>query len=380
MGQYLRFPHKVLTDLETVICEDMGLFMQQAVSAHVAFMRKRGLVSNSDDEERVVQAYLDQHLANHQQLLDKYLVSIPKYLKTFSLDEFRQAWTLMGGVWNTVEYERTLPIVQIQRRYPVLLAAAKRIGRVPDDQSKEQAPVSIGGGKLSIEHSSPSDIAGVSVGNDIRSMLPFEMAMMTDDTLDGLFAYRFAERQLQTFQYRSNLAKTARKAEVRQARQDGPMVVCLDTSGSMMGEPNKIAMSMIVKLLEIAIHNNRDLLLLTFAGGVTCYDLRRDRTRILDMLRHEKGGDTNGIAMLRAVFQRLSTDRYAASDVLMISDFKFAAPTGSDRRQLMQLQDEGTKFYGLEIGTAQARDWKALLNYYWHVEYKVPLRPWFVMK
>lgn len=370
----------MLTELESVICDDMELFIEQAVSAHVAFMRKRGLVRDAADQERVTHDYLDQHLANHQNLLDKYLVSIPKYLKEFSLDEFRQAWTLMGGVWNTVEYERTLPIVQIQRRYPVLLTAAKRVGRVPDDQSREQAPVSVGGGRLSIQHSAPSDIAGISVGNDIRSMLPLEMAMMTDPDLDGLFAYRLAERQLQTFSYRSNLAKTARKAEVRQARQDGPMVVCLDTSGSMMGEPNRIALSMIVKLLEIAIHNNRDLLLITFAGGVTCYDLRRDRTRILDMLRHEKGGDTNGVAMLRAVCERLGTDRYAASDVLLISDFKFAAPTGTDLRQLRLLQDGGTKFYGLEIGTAQARDWKALLDYYWHVEYKLPLRPWFVMK
>lgn len=377
---YLSFPHKVLTELEEVICEDMELFMEQAVSAHVAFMRKRGLVNCAEEEEKVTQEYLDQHLANHQQLLDKYLTSIPKYLKDFSMDEFRQAWTLMGGVWNTIEYERTLPIVQIQRKYPVLLKAAKMVGRVPDDESKEQAPVSVGGGKLSIEHSAPSDIAGITVGNDIRCMLPMEMAMMTDPALEGLFAYRFAERQLQNFQYRSNLAKTARKAEIRQARQDGPMIVCLDTSGSMMGEPNRIAMSMIVKLLEIAIHNSRDLLLLSFAGGVTCYDLRRDRTRILDMLRHEKGGDTNGTAMVRAVCQRLATDRYAASDVLMISDFKFDAPSGSDRRRLLQLQDEGTKFYGLEIGTSESRDWKALLDHYWHVEYKVPMRPWFIMK
>lgn len=381
MSNYLSFPHKVLDELETLICMDLERAFAESVEARLQFMRMRGV---EDDYElaQIRADYLREKLPNQQALLDKYLEVIPPYLaqKDATVEEFEQCWALMGTIWNVVEFDRIRPIVRLQEQYPILLDVARRVGRIADDLGPERVPVSVGG-KMSVEHGAPSDIEGVTMGNDITALLPMEMAIMSDDQLSGLFAYRFATRRLQTFRYKSNLMKQARRVEVRKARQKGPMIVCLDTSGSMKGQPEKIASSLIIKLLQVALRQDRDLLLVAFSISAKLFDVRKNRTRFFDFLRKECGGDTDGTQMLHAVMHTIAENPlYGSADVLMISDFKFDVPSVSLMRQVQTLREEGTRFYGLQIGIAPIDNWKKYLDNYWHLEYKLQMKPWFIQK
>lgn len=379
---YLHFPQKVLTPLEELLCTDLERSFSDAVEARLQFMRMRG-VEDPYELAQHREEYLRERLPKQQALLDKYLEVIPDALrqKGATDDEFEQCWALMGGIWNVVEFDRIRPIIRLQEQYPVLLDVARRVGRIADDQGPERVPVASGGG-MRVEHSAPSDIEGITVGNDLTALLPLEMAIMADEQLDSLFAYRFATRRLQTFQYKSNLMKKAQKVEVRRARQRGPMIVCLDTSGSMQGPPEKIAHSLIIKLLQIALAQDRDLMLIAFSTTAKQMDVRRQRTQLFDFLRKEGGGDTDGSAMLRAAFQLICSDgKYGSADVLLISDFKFQLVAPALLKQLQQLQDEGTRFYGLQIGIAPSiEDWKPYLDNYWHLDNKVQMRPWYIQK
>ena len=379
--QYLSFPHKVLDELETLICTDLERAFAEAVEARLQFMRMRGV----DDDYELAQIKADfvrEKLPGQQALLDKYLEVIPPALEQrgVTLDEFEQCWALMGTIWNVVELDRIRPVVRLQQQYPVLLDVARRVGRIADDEGPERVPVSMGGA-MSVEHGAPSDIEGVTMGNDITALLPLEMAIMSDDQLSGLFAYRFATRRLQTFRYKSNVMKQARKVEVRRARQKGPMIVCLDTSGSMQGQPEKIASSLIIKLLQVALRQERDLLLVAFSTGVKLFDVRKNRTRLFDFLRKECGGDTDGTQMLKSVMHTISENPlYGSADVLLISDFKFDTPSASIMKQVNMLRDEGTRFYGLQIGIAPIDSWKKYLDSYWHLPFKLQMKPWFIQK
>ncbi len=379
---YLSFPPKVLTPLEELICTDLERSFSDAVEARMQFMRMRG-VEDPYELAQQREDYLRERLPRQQALLDKYLEVIPEALrqKGATLEEFTQCWALMGGIWNVVEFERIRPIVRLQEQYPILLDVARRVGRIADDQGPERVPVA-SGGSMSVEHSAPSDIEGVTIGNDLSALLPLEMAIMADEQLDSLFAYRFATRRLQTFRYKSNLMKKAQKVDVRKARQRGPMIVCLDTSGSMQGPPERIASSLLIKLLQIALLQERDLMLIAFSTTAKQMDVRRQRTQLFDFLRKEGGGDTDGSAMLRAAFQLICSDgKYGSADVLLISDFKFPLVSNMLLRQLQQLQDEGTRFYGLQIGISPSiDDWKKYLDNYWHLDYKVQMKPWFIQK
>lgn len=378
---FLHFPHKVLDELETLICTDLERAFAESVEARLQFMRMRG-VEDAYELAQIKADYIREKQPNQQALLDKYLEVIPPYLekKEATVDEFEQCWALMGTIWNVVEFDRIRPIVRLQDQYPVLLDAARRVGRIADDQGPERVPVSVGG-KMNVEHGAPSDIEGVTMGNDITALLPMEMAIMSDDQLSGLFAYRFATRRLQTFRYKSNMMKQARRVEVRKARQKGPMIVCLDTSGSMQGQPEKIASSLIIKLLQVALRQDRDLLLVSFSTNAKLFDVRKNRTRFFDFLRKECGGDTDGTQMLQAVMHTIAENpAYGSADVLLISDFKFDVPGMSIMRQVQMLRDEGTRFYGLQIGVAPVDAWKKYLDNYWHLEYKLQMKPWFIQK
>lgn len=381
MSNYLTFPHKVLNDLETLICTDLERAFAESVEARLRFMQMRG-VEDAYELAQIKADYIREKLPNQQTLLDKYLKVIPPYLEKqdATIEEFEQCWALMGTIWNVVEFDRIRPVVRLQEQYPVLLDVARRVGRIADDQGPERVPVGVGSA-FNVEHGAPSDIEGVTMGNDISSLLPMEMAIMSDDQLSNLFAYRFATRRLQTFRYKSNMMKQARRVEVRKARQKGPMIVCLDTSGSMQGQPEKIASSLIIKLLQVALRQDRDLLLIAFSTGAKLFDVRKNRTRFFDFLRKECGGDTDGTQMLHAVMHTITENpAYGSADVLLISDFKFDVPGVSVMRQVQQLRDEGTRFYGLQIGIAPVESWKKYLDNYWHLDYKLQMKPWFIQK
>ncbi len=380
--KYLHYPPKVLSPLEQLLCDDLERAFSDALEARLRFMHIRG-VEDPYELSQVRDDYLREHRPVQQQLLDKYLDVIPAYLSSHdcTLDEFAQCWALMGTIWNTVTFERIRPIVRLQQQYPILLDVARRVGRIADNEGPERVPV--GSGSLyRMEHSAPSDIEGISVGNDLTALLPIELATMADEQLSGLFAYRFATRRLQTFQYKSNLMKKAQKVQVARARQKGPMIVCMDTSGSMQGPPERIAHSLVVKLLQVALSQDRDLLLITFATSAKTFDVRQQRTSLLDYMRQECGGSTDGSEMLRSAFRLIASNpRYGSADLLLISDFKFPLVEAPLLRELRQLQDEGTRLYALQIGISPSvKEWQPYLDGYWHLDYKVQMRPWYIYK
>ena len=305
---YLSFPHKVLDELEDLICTDLEQAFSDAVEARLRFMQMRG-VDDPYELSQLQADYVREHQPQQQKLLDKYLSVIPPYVSQHKVpfDEFAQCWALMGTIWNTVSFERIRPIVALQKQYPILLDVARRVGRIADNEGPERVPVG-SGSTYRMEHSSPSDIEGISVGNDLSALLPIEMATMADEELSGLFAYRYATRRLQTFLFKSNLMKKAQKVQVARARQKGPMIVCMDTSGSMQGPPERIAHSLVIKLLQIALAQKRDLLLITFSDKAKTFDVRANRTSLLDYMRQQCGGSTDGTEMLQAAFRLIGSN------------------------------------------------------------------------
>jgi len=380
--QYLKFPSKVLNPLEELLCHDLEQAFCDALEARMRFMQMRG-VTDPYELSQLRTDYVNEHGPKQQALLDKYLQAIPPYLEAHDcgVDEFEQCWALMGTIWNTVSFERIRPIAQLQTRYPILLDVARRVGRIADNGGPERVPVG-SGSQYRMEHSTPSDIEGITVGNDLSALLPIELATMADEELSGLFAYRFATRRLQTFQFKSNLMKKAQKVQVARARQKGPMIVCMDTSGSMEGPPSRIAHSLVVKLLQVALAQDRDLLLITFATTAKTFDVRAQRTSLLDYMRQECGGSTDGTQMLQTAFHLIASNpRYGSADLLLISDFAFPLVSPDLLRELRQLQDEGTRLYALQIGiSSMVKAWQPYLDGFWHLDYKVQMKPWYIQK
>lgn len=377
---FLRFPPHI-DKVTEIICNDLERLFAEAVDGRMQFMQMRG-VTDPYELAQLKQDYINEFLPKQQALLDKYLDVVPEYLAQHQVDDdvFEQGWSLMGGIWNVLEFERIQTIVKLQHEYPEVLQVAKVLGRIADDDGSERVPLG-SGNRMSVDHAAPSDIEGVTTGNDITSLLPAEMAQMVDDDLNGLFVYKFATRNLQNFRYKSQIMNPSHKLQLHKARQKGPMVLCLDTSGSMSGTPERIAHSLVVKLLQLAIRQDRDFLLIAFSMMSKAFDARKNRARMLDFFRKPSNGDTDVTDMLNTCIETLmSKPEYMSADVCLVSDYKMPVANETLMKRVMSLRDSGTRFYGLQIGETVFKEWPNYFDRIWQLNYKMKIRPSYIMK
>ena len=307
----------------------------------------------------------------------------------WSEDMALQAWEMMDGQWTESEFEKKLSIVQIQNRYPEIGDVARRMGRLPDEDGKDRLTVQ-SGNTHKMEHSTGSDIEGVTTGRDLNALMPFELAQYSDTDMEGLFLRKYLTSQLQIFRYKSEITKPSRRLRSERAARRGPMIVCVDSSASMYGVPQRIEASLLSKLEQTAEQLNRDCFLIDFSVNVRPIELRsRRKKRAMERIGMKSednenfakgyfpflGGGTDAQKMLNLVFWLLDNgeDRYMNADVLWITDFLIPRTTEELMRKFREYQKTGTKFYGFKIGQGET-NWDRYFDKVYEIHYKLPRR------
>lgn len=280
-------------------------------------------------------------------------------------EAFEESINLMHGIWNRTEYERVQPIVRLQRKYPNIAEVVNVLGRIPEEEGKRRISIATGC-SLKIEHSAGSDIEGVTTSRQLVGLLPSELALYSDDQLSDIFWHKYMQGNLQSFRYRSNLAKPTRKlTRSVQAKPRGPMIVCVDTSGSMMGEPIRIAQSILGKVVSMAHRQNRCCYLIYYSCGIKTADLTYN-SWAMDELRNMSSGGTDATRMLTEVFRLLSQDEnYMCADILWISDFMVPDVSNRLLQQMQEFRNSDTRFYGYQIGDHETI-WDTRMNKMYH--------------
>lgn len=297
-----------------------------------------------------------------------------------------QAWQMMDGRWTETEFERRLTIVRLQERYPQIEEVARKMGRTTGNGSDRM--MSAAGRGIKIEHSAGSDIDGITLGNDINSMLPSETAMYIDDEMEDAFIYKFVRRRLQTFRHKSNLSKPSRRLSFQPAARKGPMIACVDTSASMYGVPQRIVRSTLAMLEETAEDERRDCFLIDFSVSVRALDLmQRRKEKLYESIGLGKneyefgrgelpfiGGGTSAVAMMDLMFRLLDNcgNKYINADVLWVSDFLIPFPDESYIRRMKPYRDTGTRFYGMQIKPEGAKEseWHPYFDHIYPITYR----------
>lgn len=342
---------------------------------------------------RKVNDFLSMRQADFEAGLRRTMEQVTRHVKTQGISEQRaiQAWELMSGGWTETEFERRLNEMKIQDRYPEIQEVVARMGRVADVNGKDRLTIA-SGLSMKMEHSSGSDIEGITVGDDLNSLLPLELAQYSDEDMEGLFIYKYRTRRLQTFRYKSEMAKPSRKLGFTHASRKGPMIVCLDTSASMYGTPERIASTIISLLEQTAEDLDRDCFLIDFSVNIHAIDLRerRKEKRLMKMGIVERGegieksnlpfigGGTSAKKMMTAMFDLLDNDglHYVNADVLWITDFMIPDLPQAMLRQLASYKETGTRFYGIRIIRSEDKDvtpWERYFNKIYTIHYR-PVR------
>jgi uncharacterized protein with von Willebrand factor type A (vWA) domain len=239
-------------------------------------------------------------------------------------------------------------IQKIEERYlkkipHSLFELAKRIGRMGERGSYKEGKFLTAG---------KSDIAGITVGNEIAIVLPSELAILADSMLQNVFYHKFTTRQLQLFASASQ-SKSSKKHE------DGPVIICVDTSSSMEGEPITVAKALSVAVAIIAWRKKRDVIVVKYSDQYHYKNLGHNRNNLVDLARFLSevtmaGNNENG--MFRWLFEEVKpmyTD-YNTADILCISDFGWM-PLSQETEKIIETEKQkGMKFYGLNVNSNNA--------------------------
>ena len=370
--------------------------------------------------------YLSLRQNNFETGLIRMMDQVTRDIKMKGISEQRavQAWELMTNGWTETEFERRLNQMKVQDRYPEIKEIVAKMGRIADANGKDRLTIA-SGVDMKMEHSAGSDIEGITVGDDLNSLLPIELAQYSDDDMEGLFIYKYRTRRLQTFRYKSEMAKPSRKLGFTHASRKGPMIVCLDTSASMYGTPERISTTLIALLEETAEELERDCFLIDFSVSTRAIDLmekrKAQRLRKLGLtisddefpladsvgsgnlafpgksfdsgfastgrsVRRQPstthlpfiGGGTSAKKMMSQMFDLLDNDglHYVNADVLWITDFLIPDPPQAMLARFKEYRETGTRFYGIRIvrdDDKEPNTWKDYFNQIYTIKYR-PLR------
>lgn len=338
---------------------------------------QKEMTKHLEKKECLVEKNIQQQLNRIQKLRDEGL----------SDEQLLQAWTMLEGQWTETEFERKLNIVKIQNQFPEIGDVARRMGRIANNDGKDRLATQTGR-SLQLSRSSGSDIEGISIGRDLNALMPMEWAQYIDTDMEKLFLHKYMTSKLQVFRYKSEIAKPARRLRSERASRRGPMIVCIDSSASMSGIPQKIETSLLAKLEQTAETLNRDCFLIDFSVDIRPIELRSRRQKRsmermgMRMEDHENfaqgyfpfiGGGTDAQKMLNLTFALLDNndDRYMNADVLWITDFLIPRTDKELMQHFKEYQKTGTKFYGFKIGDGHS-DWEQYFDKIYEIRYVPP--------
>ena len=239
------------------------------------------------------------------------------------------------------------PKMEQQRRENIYLRSipeslkklALLIGRAGEDVSEIR-------GRFLV--ASKSDIEGITVGNNLSALLPSELVLLSEKATQDVFFMNFAEKRLQVF-------ASASQASHPDDHKDGPVIICVDESSSMSGEPLQVAIQLAYAVTIIAKRRHREVLIVAYSDShkmMRVDSLGRDRSKLLEFLSNVSMGINNENAMFEWLFLDIlpREKKFDTADILCVSDFGWVAIDDSVKRLIDEQKASGMKFYGLNIG------------------------------
>lgn len=268
----------------------------------------------------------------------------------------------LGDGINDKGIKEMIELLNSRKKNHALEEILLLIGRKPSNAGDRKAHLSYGNQNL--PHSGGSDIQGITVGQSFSSLLPFETALFSDSQTEDVFLHKYVDHQLQLFHHKSENGKTSRGLNYVRAKGRGPMIICMDTSGSMEGYPLDVARVVVSNIFMEAQRQKRACLLILYSEDIDVIDLKNAwenyKVRLgggyKDFILQIpiEYGATDITEMLLAIFGLWENSQYyQLADVLVISDFEIPKPSIDLLSKMMYYRGLGYRFFGYKIGSEE---------------------------
>lgn len=192
-----------------------------------------------------------------------------------------------------------------------------------------------------------SDITGITIGDNLSSLLPSETALLSCPATQPTFYHNYVEKRLQIF-------ASASSGNAPVTHQDGPVIICLDTSGSMRGEKVEIACNLTMAITIIAQRRKRDVLVVKYSDWhflLKVTKLSRQREDLEKFLSSYQGCGNAENELFRWLFKDILPNEKAfdTADILCITDFGWRPLNDYTTKLIESFKRKGMIFYGLNV-------------------------------
>jgi len=182
-----------------------------------------------------------------------------------------------------------------------------------------------------------NSVTGVCYGDDLCRMLPSELALLGHPILKKLWHARRAESQLLNYHFRGVLSthlpefkkqgSSLSKRASTSVKANGPVILCVDTSASMKGKPERLAKAIALECMRVAYIEKRNCYLYCFSGPqqIKTFELNLNHgwKVVIEFLRLSFNGGTDINSVLLQASEKLAHNDWAFADVLLVSDGRF---------------------------------------------------------
>lgn len=204
---------------------------------------------------------------------------------------------------------------------------------------------------------SKEEIVGIMFGRDIEHVIPQELALLSDDETSILFDMKYIEGRLMCFDMEGfkQINQEIDEEIMTDVECDvklGPIIICVDTSGSMSGTPESVAKAITLVMATRAISQNRSCYLINFSTSIETLDLSGGVgiSKVIDFLQRSFHGGTDASPALEYALELMEKEDYKKSDLLMISDFLMNSLYESLYEKITISKENNNKFFSLTIG------------------------------
>ncbi|MCB1889964.1 MAG: VWA domain-containing protein [Rhodocyclaceae bacterium] len=285
-------------------------------------------------------------------------------------------WDRLRGLLRSDGWQEVVRIRQLLERLPELARLIRGLGRarvteLPDERGQqtetvvEPAQARVPEARNVHVPDLPGETQGVCRSDRIARMLPAEALLLGHPRLRLVWHARRAERSLLAYEDDDRMSET----HLRDARVErpvnrpcpdrrlemGPLIVCVDTSGSMQGGAEAVAKAVVLEAMRTAHAQSRDCRVVTFGGEgeLIEMDLPLDPDgleRLTRFLGQAYRGGTDICGPLAHCIDRISEARWQLADLLVASDGEFGAtPDVVDRLEVAK-REQGLRVQGVLIG------------------------------
>ena len=293
--------------------ETENLFQNLILNKESIEAIKREMQETDDYLEEIADENLPQEvtkrLNTHKQLLTKIKQQYDKAKGFIEATGFEYSFNDLQSLSEDFE-----SLAQEMLKNRKISEVIEKLGRSYISPIKKQ--------KTKIDRRLNNELYGIHKSNDLSRLLPCEIVNFEDEDLEYLFYSKYLEENLLSYELIGNGTE---EYSSENAGGKGPVVACLDTSGSMNGRPLLKAKALLLATSKILKKENRSLHIILFGSANEIKELNvthdKEGSQILSFLMQGFGGGTNfETPLTRAMEIIQEKEKYNKADILMITD------------------------------------------------------------